>query len=253
MSFGIIAVKYVEGKPCFLMIRRRDSMCFVEFLRGKYKMTNREYIQLLLNGMTAEEHKRLVSAPFDKLWENLWNSQNTRQYRNEYELAKHTFDTLKNVGDIYGNLMTKYIADVTTTWAEPEWGFPKGRRSLHETDVTCALREFGEETALPTSTIRVLQSHPQYLEAYTGSNGIPYKQVYYLAAAKSDVGAHMERTNRLMAREVGDIRWVTVEEARVLIRPTSPDKLRLLEAVFTEVSKPTVRGDLEAAFEWTSA
>ena len=52
MSFGICAIKFIDNAPHYLLIRRRDSLAYVEFLRGKYKMNQQEYIQLLLNGMT---------------------------------------------------------------------------------------------------------------------------------------------------------------------------------------------------------
>ena len=87
-SFGVCAIKLCGETPQYLMIRRRDSLAYVEFLRGKYKLDNIAYITVLMNGMTIEERSRLLSTPFDKLWENLWFGQITRQFRNEYENAK---------------------------------------------------------------------------------------------------------------------------------------------------------------------
>ena len=80
MSFGICAIKFLEGVPHYLLVRRRDSLCYVEFLRGKYKMDKIDYIHLLINGMTVEERGRLLMKPFEKLWSDLWNGQNTRQF-----------------------------------------------------------------------------------------------------------------------------------------------------------------------------
>ena len=36
LSFGVIAVKFIDNEPYYLLIRRRDSLSYVEFLRGKY-------------------------------------------------------------------------------------------------------------------------------------------------------------------------------------------------------------------------
>ena len=38
------------------------------------------------------------------------------------------------------------INNSKTNWITPEWGFPKGRRNYMETDNSCAIREFNEET-----------------------------------------------------------------------------------------------------------
>ena len=38
------------------------------------------------------------------------------------------------------------IQNSNTSWTEPEWGFPKGRRNNNELALDCAIREFKEET-----------------------------------------------------------------------------------------------------------
>ena len=71
MSFGICAIKFIDNTPHYLMIRRRDSLAYVEFLRGKYRLDSVHYIETLIQGMTKEERERLQSLPCDKLWEKL--------------------------------------------------------------------------------------------------------------------------------------------------------------------------------------
>jgi 8-oxo-dGTP pyrophosphatase MutT (NUDIX family) len=234
MSFGICAVKMVDAVPHYLLIRRRDSLSYVEFMRGKYKMDNCNYIQLLVDNMSAEEQSRLLTSPFDKLWDNVWNGQNTRQYRNEYETAKRTFESLRNTGDVYGRLLSKYIEDSPKHWNEPEWGFPKGRRTSHESELVCALREFSEETGISSRALH-LTGLPPLVEEYTGTNGIPYKQVYFIGACASDTVAAHQPTNRVMSREVGNIGWFPYERAYQLIRETNGEKRALLEMIHTQL------------------
>ena len=38
-----------------LMVRRKDSMSYMEFIRGKYETTDNEYIKKQLSNMTIEE------------------------------------------------------------------------------------------------------------------------------------------------------------------------------------------------------
>jgi len=253
MSFGICAVKFVQEKPMYLMIRRRDSLAYVEFLRGKYKMDAADYIQLLINGMTLEERQRLLSMSFDKLWETLWNNQNTRQFRTECEIARRTFEALKNTGDYYGKLLSTYVSQAASQWNEPEWGFPKGRRALHETELGCALREFNEETGLSQKCVHILKDEASRVEEYMGTNGIPYKQVYFLGICSSENDAIHQPHNRVMNREVGAIGWFSYEEAVVKIRHTNTEKRAMLTALHTDITTTELGVKMRTALEWTYA
>jgi 8-oxo-dGTP pyrophosphatase MutT (NUDIX family) len=232
-SFGIVAIRMKDSKPEYLLIRRRDSLGYVDFLRGKYNLFDQSYIQTLLNQMTVEERYRLQTQSFDTLWTNLWNSQNTRQYRSEYEHAKKTFELIKSTGDIHGKLLHRYIADVSTEWKEPEWGFPKGRRSPHESESDCAVREFCEETGLHTKDIWIRSDESPETEEYCGTNGILYKHKYFLGDCSTDVS--VSATNRVQTREVGDIGWFSFEDAYLKIRETNPEKRAVLGRVHARV------------------
>lgn len=254
-SFGVIAVKFIDHVPHYLLICRRDSLAFVEFMRGKYTLDNRPYIQLLINNMTIAERVRLQTQSFDVLWNNVWNGQNTRQYRNEYESAQRTFETLKHTGDIYGRLMSKYIEDARTAWTEPEWGFPKGRRgNVRETELKCALREFTEETGIPNKVLHVL-SGAKCIEEYTGTNGIRYRQVYVIAGCNPDVDATVQPYNHVMNREVGNVGWFIYETAHSLIRETNKEKRDMLTRIHTQLvdKSGSLYESLQSALEWSHA
>lgn len=231
-SYGIIAVKFVEDEghcvPHYLLICRRDTISYVEFLRGKYSLDSPAYIQTLVDGMTVEERERLLSTPFFTLWNQLWNNQSTRQYRNEYEHARTQFEALRTTGDIYGKQMVRYLAETTTAWDTPEWGFPKGRRGVRELPIACALREYEEETGLMARDLKLTTSLTLYEELYRGSNGIMYRQLYYVGACTSNTVAEIQAENRVMQREVGDIGWFPFETAYLMIRSTNDAKRALL-------------------------
>jgi 8-oxo-dGTP pyrophosphatase MutT (NUDIX family) len=252
MSFGICAVKFIDNIAHYLLIRRRDSLAYVEFLRGKYKNIQQDYIQLLLNGMTAEERSRLLVNSFDTLWDTLWNNQNTRQYRNEYENAKRTFEGLKNTGDVHGRLLTRYIQDVTSTWTDPEWGFPKGRRTVLESELDCALREFEEETGFPKKSVHFVPDELPLIESYVGTNNIPYKQKYFVGGCTTETLAVIQPNNRIMNREVGGIGWFTYEEAFQKIRETNVEKRALLTLLHARITKEGLHERLANAIEWTT-
>ena len=70
-SIGIVAFRVYNNKPEFLMIRRKDTLGHVDFMRGKYSINNKEYILNMLNQMTIQEKKNIRTQDFDTLWKNI--------------------------------------------------------------------------------------------------------------------------------------------------------------------------------------
>ena len=116
-----------------LMIRRKDSMSYTEFMRGKYDPTDKAYVLRLLENMTQLELHSLRTMTFEQLWTRLWNFADRHEH--EFEFSKQKFDQV-----------SKYLKEVKSVYPDPEWGFPKGRRYRSESDLACAEREFAEET-----------------------------------------------------------------------------------------------------------
>jgi 8-oxo-dGTP pyrophosphatase MutT (NUDIX family) len=217
----------------FLMIQRRDSIGYVELIRAKYKLTDIEYIREQIAGSTDEERNCLRTKTFYELWTNLWGPMNTpenRQYKQEYEQAKTKFETLKNG---YLNIDTwinldLLIDETPVLWKTPEWGFPKGRRNVFESDYSCAIREFCEETGLLQNQLRVFENIQPIRETFLGNNNIRYSHVYYLAWLSSAVQVRLQNDNELMVREIGGIGWFSPTEAAELIRSINPEKREVL-------------------------
>ena len=113
-----------------LMIRRKDSMSFAEFLRGKYDPTNIPYVSTLVKNMTLKEQVAIATESFETLWKNLWGDDRSSS---DFQTSKERFYQLDRMALMRDNL---------SEYTEPEWGFPKGRRMRGETDLACAVREF---------------------------------------------------------------------------------------------------------------
>lgn len=73
-SYGIIAFRYNPnlGENEYLMVCRQNSFGFIDFMRGKYSIYNKDYIGNMVKQMTVQEKKDLVSMEFDDLWKKLW-------------------------------------------------------------------------------------------------------------------------------------------------------------------------------------
>ena len=83
-SIGVIAFRYYNNNLEYLMIRRKETLGFIDFMRGKYSIHNKEYIINMLNQMTKEEKDFLLIKEFDELWKNIWCDMKTNnQYKTE--------------------------------------------------------------------------------------------------------------------------------------------------------------------------
>jgi 8-oxo-dGTP pyrophosphatase MutT (NUDIX family) len=231
-SLGIIAFRRPAGAAVanqWLMIRRRVSIGYIEIMRGKYDPRDTAGIQALVDQATLAERQRLMTGVFPTLWRDLWNGPVTKRYSQEYEQARAKFEALRSRG-----ALTACCTASKTSWTEPEWGFPKGRRSTTETELECALRETEEEAGIKRSMLRLLEGGP-IIEEYRGSNSINYRHRYWLAEAAPTLEVRMDPENTDQAREISDVRWCTLDEALALIRPYSVEKRTALRLAANRV------------------
>jgi 8-oxo-dGTP pyrophosphatase MutT (NUDIX family) len=206
----------------FLLIQRKDSLSFVEFIRGKYNPYEEEYLGRLLRGMTQKEHDNILSKSFDELWQSVWGeSSSVKSHKNDYDSSEKKFSIIKDS-------ISTLISSNPSKWVEPEWGFPKGRRNPHETDLNCAIREFQEETGLRRQDFTIIQNTYPISETFFGSNQVHYCHKYYIAICNKSVEVEMNMDNPHMAREIGDIQWCSLDEAISKIRPDNVEKREIL-------------------------
>ena len=91
------------------MICRKDSLGYVDFIRGKYPLYNKRYIQNIINEMTIDEKSKLLRLSFKDLWKDLWGEYNSTQYNQEEKTSLNKFKLIKegirfNINDNYYNL-----------------------------------------------------------------------------------------------------------------------------------------------------
>ena len=78
------------------MINRKDSLCYIDFIRGKYKLNNLEYINKLFSRMSKEEIENIKTQEFSKLWKSLWNIKNNNYLtKKEYIISNNKFYKIK--------------------------------------------------------------------------------------------------------------------------------------------------------------
>ena len=210
------------------MIRRKDTLGYVEFLRGKYDETNEAYLVKIFQTMTISELERIKTLEFNQLWNELWSHRNYKQYQIEYDNSKTKFTNLKsnkylNFNEIVDKSEIKYT--------EKEWGFPKGRRNLKESDYDCATREFQEETGFFQDEYVILKNIKPVEEIFYGSNDIRYKHIYYIGECLSERKIKIDPENKFQVTEIGGIDWFNLHESMDKIRPYNMEKKDVLKKV----------------------
>jgi 8-oxo-dGTP pyrophosphatase MutT (NUDIX family) len=206
----------------YLLIQRKDSLAFVEFIRGKYNPFDEDYIGQLLRGMTIKEQQQILSYTFDELWQNVWGeTSGVKSHKSDYESSSKKYASISD--------KIKTLIDINPSkWTEPEWGFPKGRRNPYETDMTCASREFQEETGIRRQDFTIIQNTYPISETFFGSNHVHYCHKYYIAICNNNIEVEMNANNPHMLREIGDIKWCSLDDAISKIRPDNIEKREIL-------------------------
>ena len=238
-SYGVIAFRYNKDKiPEYLMIRRKDTLGYIDFLRGKYFIQNKEYLVNMFKQMTIQEKENLKNNDFDTLWKNLWKGSIQTKYKNEELISKDKFNMLVTGVVIKNDFYTLNTlidsSNLYETWCEPEWGFPKGRRNYQENDYDCALREFTEETGYSSSILKNIQNILPLEEIFIGSNYKSYKHKYflmYVSYKDSTEISHYEES------EVSKIEWKSYENCIKDIRSYNLEKKKIITNIYNSLKK----------------
>jgi 8-oxo-dGTP pyrophosphatase MutT (NUDIX family) len=227
ISYGVILFTHHDKDSYkYLMIRRKDSFGFIDFIRGKYNLCNINQIQNIVNEMSNAEKTRILNDNFEKLWKDMWSDSISTHYKNEEVTSYKKFDCLKNGLNIGDKIINIYdiINNSNSSWDETEWEFPKGRKNFKEKDLDCALREFEEETGIPSEVINITENILPFEETFIGTNHRAYKHKYFLAYIK-DGNIDL---NNFQKTEVSKLEWKSYDECINSIRPYNLEKKKLI-------------------------
>jgi 8-oxo-dGTP pyrophosphatase MutT (NUDIX family) len=225
MSFGIICFRINKhtNKVEYLMLRRKDSLGYVDFLRGKFNQNNDFHLKNIIDEMTNNEIYNIIHYDYSYLWNKLWNKKNEKCDKKNVEkfnyVKKYKLELFKN------NL---------NTWKEPEWGFPKGRRNNMENDFECSIREFEEETGYSSHDLIIIKNLSFFEEVFTGSNMKSYKHKYYLCKIDYDKTINEEHFQK---SEIGALKWMDYETCLSKIRNYNYEKINLLNKINYLINK----------------
>jgi len=246
VSYGIMLFKYIHNIPYLLLVQRKDSISYIEFIRGKYSITNTSKLLTILSNITKNEINMILSFNFDYLWNKLWSSNidktSVKKFEKEYGASFKKFNFIKsksntiNIYDILSILKINYI--------DTEWGIPKGRRNLNENDIDVAKREFQEETNIDSSQYYIIDSINPIRERFVGTNNIKYDHIYYLAISKYNIIPTINHNNINQIIEIKNINFFTKEHSIKLIRKYETEKKKIINYGFNILNNIKIYLDL---------
>lgn len=215
-------IEFYKDKINFLMIERKHSLNYIEFIRGLYDVNDISKLNKMFSLMSKKEHNMIKGKEFDLLWNNLWQkTANKKEFKKEYLNSKKKFNIINE------NNTLDYLLNNGTQYETAEWELPKGRRNPTESNLECAKREFFEETGYDDSKYTVINNTLNISDTFTGTNGKEYKHIYYIVIFNEDI---ME--NSLQNKEVNKVSFLPWEKAITKVRSYYQSKINLLNDVF---------------------
>ncbi|NDB81589.1 MAG: NUDIX domain-containing protein [Alphaproteobacteria bacterium] len=222
-----------NGMFQLLMIQRKNTLGFMDIMRGKYKLKEPDYIRKQIRNMTEAERAILATEDFEKIWHDLWgaDTESAQRYAHDRIISRDKLAELRAGIELPSGekiSLDDILRQEPIMYKSPEWGFPKGRRDPNESDMACAFRELQEETGIMENDILKLGNIAPLVEQFYGSNNIHYRHTYYLGQYVGKQDILFDETNLQMTREISSLAWKTIDEAIMLIRPENIEKRNMV-------------------------
>ena len=204
-SYGIIVYRVINNEIQYLLVQRRWSFAYIEFLCARYvhdEQVDNNYVKKLISLLPIVEREYLLKHSFEYLWDSLWKWSN----KPDSQLASKYFQKIRP-------RLKYFFNKIPPIYMEPEWGFPKGKREYNESDIICAIREVYEETGLQPSMYYIHQHIIPFKEEIKAINQVTYCQKYYLARLKGDCHILLYNPNNIQQlREIRKVAWFTIKQ-----------------------------------------
>lgn len=258
-SYGCIYRCLCDGRPYYLLIKRKESLSYIDLIHGNYRESQ---LYFMLQELSIPERERLLSHDFSQLWFDLHLKA---PEGDGYEYGRETFLRIFP----YLQALFEEVPPIDPL-GRNLWLFPKGRVNWKETEsaqmspsqpllvpespIECALREFKEETnGIDLTLMKAELVFPgPVIERYLGTNSKNYQTDYFVYQTEGalpdiqqfervDTGIRMVSTG-----EVDEIKWVPYDELDLYLRPERVDLIRFIEENLPRVPARIV------ADHWTS-
>lgn len=238
-SYGIIVFKKFWGlRMKFLMIQRKYSHSFIDIIMGRFYIDSTDRIDFfklskMVKYLTITERHIIRRFPFKFLWNKMWTW-------NIAELNQRYFDYLCRYNKSI-DYVIQLFGEIQPVLQQPEWEFPKGKRSLGESDINCAIRECFEETTLERKDYYIYPNLRHFQDKFQGTDGNEYANNYYLAelieyGRETSNLIYYDCTNFDQCSEIKKIGWFTIDEINDKLEDNFPTRLAMIKHINTLIT-----------------
>ena len=250
ISYGVALCRYnieKNNQMEILMIQKRYTYQYFNFIFGYYVKSNTKYLQYLFDNMTFSEKMEILSMKFNRMWYRMWlidpeKNQNNIMKQDKlgkldtnlkcYYRKKSKFESnfLKDNGRKLRKLMNNSANSVAP------WEIPKGTRHDNEKHLDCAIREFEEETDIKSINYTILWEVKPVVISHIDDN-VLYKYVYYIAYYNK-TSTWVPKISFSTSSQIGEIeqiKWVGLSEIQFLKLSTNCEKKII--SIFKTISK----------------
>lgn len=202
-SYGVACVRKNANSGCYeiLMIKKRHTYSFIEFVRGFYDPYKEADLQYMFDTMTITEKSIIQGRSFPTIW-SYCNGEPTKSTdRMGFNRAFRKYNML-----VQRNILLHLLSNSQN--ATLLWEIPKGRSQKKETQLAAATREFEEETGLAKDSYRILFDEGTVEYTFIDCN-VKYKYVYFLAVINNNVIPKYDYSNDHMVRELSEVGFMS--------------------------------------------
>lgn len=236
-----MSIKHSYGIACFtwdptineyklLMVKKKTSYAFHALLQGQYSI-DMEQLSTAISTMYSDERQLLKRGDFDKMWFHIYGEDPNTDYLSKR--IKNFYVKCKNRYYINFGQNKKHIVDYiidNAPFYKPKWEVPKGRIEPHESPMSCAIREFYEETGIEIHDYKIKSIHP-YLFVKEDLQ-ITYNSTYFIAESVDDCADF-----RIDAKEIADVEWIPRSQIKKYCRGSQSARFYL--NLFDDIKKLT--------------
>ena len=193
-----------------ILIRKRFTYSYFDFVIGKYNRTNKSYLIKLFNNMTVAEKLIILSLNFEQIWYHIFlTTEKSNDYYKYYTKFYNAFLLNDNI-KLLKSLIISSNNNTSLLW-EP----PKGRKKNKESNVNCAIREVTEETKINQDLYKIIPNY-KYKRSIV-ENGVKYNTIYYVAKYKHrNIISNINLGSTLQVSEIDKIEDINIKHINTI-------------------------------------
>lgn len=222
-SYGVSICRFNvhTGQYEMLMVKKRCTYNFVEFVLGHYTGNNRARLLYLFNGMTNDEKLTIMSLDYGNIYYKVFL---TNPDSPQFNKDGYSADNLARYKVYKQKFMDAFVRDggqklrdivEKSTNIETIWEIPKGRKSdPKEKELNCAVRETMEETGVTDFEYNLLMDISPRRMTHMDVN-IRYSNWFYIAVIKDQTyEPQVSFKNMQQVSEVVNMAWMTLDQIK---------------------------------------